>query len=61
MVLAIGKQNLNVGLLSVQKAFFGSKNMQKSPYFGAIKNYKLTYLDNEVLEAARTTRDSKIK
>jgi hypothetical protein len=35
--------------------------MQKSPYFGAIKNYKLTYLDNEVLEAARTTRDSKIK
>jgi hypothetical protein len=35
-------------------------NAQKSPYFEAIKNYKLKYLDNEFVEVARTTWDSKI-
>jgi hypothetical protein len=38
----------------------GGGNAQKSPYFEAIKNYKLKYLDNEFVEVARTTWDSKI-
>jgi hypothetical protein len=47
------KEYAKVCLPVNERVPWGAEKAQKSPYFEAIKSYKLTYLDNEFLEGCQ--------